>query len=149
LKEAEDALGKEKEKTKTLQEQNDSKDKKLAEIAKKENADKVSAILKEKIDAVTDLPEAAKRRIKAEPVIKEDGTLDEEKVKEAIDKQIVDERNYLAEVGKKGTVEGMGDGKTDAKTREKLKESLVSRYMHQGEPKEKAEAMAEVFLSKK
>lgn len=149
VKELQESLAKEQETNKMLQEQLEESRKKLAEIVKQENINKVSAILKEKLDAVTDLPEVAKKRIKVEPILKEDGILDEEKVKEAIDKQIVDERNYLAEVSKKGTVEGMGDTNTSAKTKEQLKESLVSRYIKEGHPKEKAEAMAEVFLSKR
>jgi hypothetical protein len=118
-------------------------DEKLAEVAQKEMAEQVSAITKTVLAEVKDLPEAAKSRIKVSPVIKEDGALDEDKVKEAINEQVIAERNYLAELKKTGTVKEMGET-VPAKSKDSLKESFKAKYIREGKSEAEAERLAAI-----
>ncbi len=116
---------------------------KLTEKAQAEMAEQVTAITKTTLDEVKDLPEAAKARIKVSAITKEDGTLDEEKVKEAINEQVAAERNYLAELKKTGTVKEMGDT-TTADTKDTLKDSFKAKYIREGKSEADAERLAAI-----
>ena len=145
IKEGEDLLKVEKEAREAAEKKVQENSDKLAEISKKEMSDKVDGIKTAILAEVKDLPEAAKKRITAEPILTEDGSLDEEKVKEAINAKIVDERNYLAEVNGAGKVKGVGDtGEVDNK--KSLRESFIAKYIREGKSKEQAERMADVAI---
>ena len=123
---------------------------KLAEITQKETAEKVSGIVKSALDEVKDLPDAAKRRIKVEPILKEDGSLDEDGVRKSVNDQVVAERNYLAEVAGKGAVKGVGNSEATADDARKiLKESFKAKYLREGKPEDQAERMAEIAVNRK
>jgi uncharacterized protein YciI len=150
LKEAQDQL---KVKTDELAEAQKAKDEaekklkesdeKLAVVAQKEMAEQVSAITKTVLAEVKDLPEAAKIRIRVLPATKEDGTLDEDKVKEAINEQVIAERNYLAELKKTGTVKDMGE--TNPKdSKDSLKESFKAKYIREGKSEAEADRLAAI-----
>jgi len=125
-------------------------DAKLKEVAQRENAEKVSGIVKSVLDEAKDLPEAAKKRIRVEPIMKEDGSLDEEAVKKSATDQIIAERNYLAEIKEAGKVKDAGNtGASDEDAKKQLKESFKAKYLREGKPEAVAEQMADIAVNRK